>query len=143
MNTKTLLLTIGLLVMAAVSSLMALITAQKITFQHAINQKTPDFYMNNVIYTKLDAHGVINNQIHATRINHLEINNAYYFENPTMKIFSKDEQPWTINANHGKSEQGKEKIFLWDNVIIKQSPGPNNQNMDIETQSLTIYPDKR
>ncbi len=140
---KNLYLTILLLTVFIGTSILALLTAKKVTHieQPTVSANSPDFFMTNTTYFKFSHEGNIQNQIKADKITHLDNNNTYLFEKPDILMFTPGEQPWHITANKGKSEQGKSTVYLWHNVKIVRKIGPNNPDFDITTSELTVYPD--
>lgn len=140
MSKKTIIFTILLLVVVAGSSILAIFAAQKITTPHINATQNPDFFMSNAVYTDFNSAGEIHSQIITAKITHYPIDNVYFFDQPNMLFFNPNEQPWNISANKGKSQHGKEKVLLWDNVIIHQASGPNNSETKITTSELTIQP---
>ena len=56
-------------------------------------------------------------------------------------MYNANEKPWDITANKGRSEGGKSKVYLWDNVKIIQAADQNNSGFNVSTTSLTVYPD--
>lgn len=143
MNTKTLFFTLSLLTVVTLSSILALLAAQKIATPHINASQNPDFFITNALYTEFDQTGAIHNQIATSKISHFTTANAYLFDNPQMTFFYANEQPWIISAHKGKSEHGKDKILLWDNVTIQQAPGANNTETLINTNSLTLFPNTK
>jgi lipopolysaccharide export system protein LptC len=140
-NIKHLFVTIILIAIFAGVSALALLEAKKITGVHINASDAPDFFMTNATYVEFDQNGNISNQFYTTKITHFVANNNYIFDNPRMKMYNPNEQPWDITANKGRSESGKSKVYLWDNVKVTQAASPNNPDFDITTTSLTVYPD--
>lgn len=141
MNTKNIFLTIALLIIFLSISLLALSEAKKITNTHINAAHTPDFFMNKATYIQFDQNGNISNKFFTTKITHFITNNNYIFDAPRMKMYNANEQPWDIIANKGRSEGGKSKIYLWDNVKVIQAADSNNSEFNITTTALTVYPD--
>lgn len=140
MNKKSLLLTLILLTIFSAISTLALLAAKKITGFHPNAVNTPDFFMTNAVYVKFDQDGHISNQFYTSKITHFTTQNNYIFDNPNMKIYNANEAPWNITATKGRSEWGKSKIYLWDNVRVTQTSGTNNADFDITTTALSVYP---
>jgi lipopolysaccharide export system protein LptC len=139
---KNILFTIVLLAIFVGTTVLALLTAKKITsVQYSPSIDSPDFFMTNITHTKFNHKGNIQNQIKANKVIHFTTNNVYLFEKPNMMMYSPNQQPWHITANKGKSEYGKSTVYLWDNVKIVRTASANNSNFDIATSQLTVYPD--
>lgn len=141
MNIKHLFITILLLAIFAGVSALALLEAKKITGVHLNTADAPDFFMTNATFIEFDQNGKIINQFYTGKITHFVANNNYIFDNPRIKMYNSNEQPWDITANKGRSEGGKSKIYLWDNVKVIQAASPNSPDFDITTASLTVYSD--
>ncbi|MEI8055291.1 MAG: LPS export ABC transporter periplasmic protein LptC [bacterium] len=140
MNTKNIFITIVLLAIFSSVSILALLEAKKIIGGHANAADAPDFFMTNTTYVQFDQNGNISNQFYTSKIIHFTTNNNYTFDNPCMKMYSANEQPWNITANKGRSEGGKDKVYLWDNVKVTQAASTETTDFDITTTSLTVYP---
>src|SRR6266478_5427913 len=48
--------------------------------------------------------------------------NASYFEQPKLYGHTKEGYPWTIRAQHGKTQQGTDKVYFWGQVNMYQAP---------------------
>ena len=143
MNKKSLFFTVVILIILAALSIFAISAAKKITIAYTNNPNTPDFFMTNIDYVKFDQEGNISNKFYAGKLSHLPKRNSYIFDDPKMKMYNTDEQPWNITANKGESELGKSKIYLWENVKLIQPAGPNNSAIDVTTSSLTLHPNTK
>jgi lipopolysaccharide export system protein LptC len=140
---KTLIYTILLLAVIASGTYLTFNAAKKVTSIHINAAENPDFFMTNAVYVDLDANGEIHNQINTSKITHFTTDNTYYFDAPHLQMYSSNEQPWDISAIKGKSEHGKEKIYLWENVNLHQLAGKNNAEILVNTTKLTIYTDRK
>lgn len=142
MKIKTTLFTITLLALFIGSSLLAIRVAKKIIKPsiHVNSPNSPDFFMTNATYVQFNNEGQIRNQVHAAKITHLADNNMFFFDSPNIIMNNQNEEPWHITANKGKSEKGKDTVYLWENVKIIQKLGTNNPAYDITTTAMTIYP---
>jgi LPS export ABC transporter protein LptC len=140
MNKKYIFFTALLFITLLTASMLAFKAAKNITTARVTNPNNPDFFMTNTFYTKFDNDGNISEQIHMDKIMHFTTRNNYIFDNPRIKMNNQNEVPWHITANKGKSEFGKSKIYLWDNVKLIQAIDPKeNPIFDISTNSLFIY----
>ena len=140
MNKKNISITFLLLAAFLGVSILALLEAKKITNIHVNAIDAPDFSMTNATYIKFDQSGNITNQFYTSKITHFITNNNYIFDNPRIKMYNSNEQPWDITANKGRSEGGKSKVYLWDDVKVVQAASSNNSDFNIATSSLTVYP---
>ncbi|MDR1056999.1 MAG: LPS export ABC transporter periplasmic protein LptC [Coxiellaceae bacterium] len=145
MNTKTIIFTILLLTAFIVTSIVALSSAKKMTTVPTYDDSAnnPDFFMTRVIYTKFNHDGEIRNTVITNKMIHFTTNNVGLFEKPQITLYNSTEEPCNIIANQGRSDKGKEKIYLWDNVKITQKVGPNNPDLNVITTALTFYPETK
>ncbi len=144
MPKKNILFTIILLAVFTGTSILALLTAKKVTdIKYSSSTNSPDFFMTNATYTKFNLEGKIQNRIDTDKITHFTTDNIYLFDKPDMLFYTPGEQPWHVTANKGRSKQGKSKVYLWDTVKIVRAASSNNPNFDIATTALTIYPNVR
>jgi lipopolysaccharide export system protein LptC len=140
MNTKNIFITLVLLATFSSVSILALLEAKKIILGHRNAVDAPDFFMTNTTYIQFDQNGNISNQFYTSKIIHFANNNNYVFNNPRIKMYNTNELPWDITANKGRSEGGKSKVYLWDNVKVVQTSNSKTNDFDITTTSLTVYP---
>jgi lipopolysaccharide export system protein LptC len=140
-NKKNLFITIILLAIFSTASIVALMAAKRITIANPNATNTPDFFITNAVYIKFDQNGNISDQFYTGKIAHFTDHNNYIFDNPRIRIHNPGEQPWNITADKGRSEGGKSKIYLWDNVKVTQVASQNNADFDINTNALTVFLD--
>ncbi|MCL5260928.1 MAG: LPS export ABC transporter periplasmic protein LptC [Gammaproteobacteria bacterium] len=140
MNKKTIFFTIILFIAFSISSWYALISAKKITLPHLLGPNSADAFLTNVSYLELDQEGAIRNFITATKVTHYPNNDASEFKQIQITLSSQNQSPWIITAPQGKSEHGKNKIFLTGGVNIRQQASATNSEMLVTTSALTIFP---
>ncbi len=99
-----------------------------------------DFFMIDATYTKFDQRGEVSSEIRAKKVTHRMEKNRFYFEAPKIVISGQNEYLWHINSRKGMSEEGKEKIYLWDDVTISRKENKKQRVLDISMDSLGYYP---
>ncbi len=117
-------------------------TAQSSEKESFSNKLNFDSQMHDITLTQFDETGAIKNFITAATMTHFEKQDRMLIDNPVIVMHKPNKQAWTIRAKTGKSINNMERIDLSDDVYIKQPSGPNNTETIIETQALTVYPEK-
>src|SRR3990167_3141447 len=102
----------------------------------------PDSFMQDVSYYEYDSHGALHSHLSTPKIIHYSNKNAAQFEKPNVMVYTDKHIPWYISAEHGKSKQGVDWVYLWENVVIHQPEAPNNPQTTIKTSAITFYPMK-
>jgi LPS export ABC transporter protein LptC len=103
----------------------------------------PDIFMTRIIYTKFNHDNEIGNKVITNKIIHFTTNNVCLFEKHQITLYNSTEEPHNRIVNQRRSDKGKEKIYLWDNVKITQKVGPNNPDLNVTTTALTFYPETK
>lgn len=98
--------------------------------QKKINEDTsgfPQFFMKNVNTSEFDVSGKLRYQLSTPSIAHyqLHLNNPgvddyTLIDQPSLIFYQDDQQPWTITALQGRSEQNGDLIRLLDQVVLSQ-----------------------
>lgn len=144
------------LVMTKRSLLLSILLSVALTYsgwlilQSANNPKnltnqadTPDAFMINASYLRLDQDGNPHSRIYTPKMIHYAANDVSHFMSPHIIMYGKDDAPWDITSDKGNSESGVTQIHLHDNVKIHQPAGPNNNELTMTTTSLTIHPNTK
>ncbi len=138
---KNIITTVLLISILIITSLLAIKSTKKITATDVAHNNNPDFFILQATYTKFNDEGILSSQIYADKITHFDLNNVFWFEHPTITINNSPHQPWKITAKHGKSEGGKAKVYLWNNVTISRELSNLDPKLNITTPSLEFYPE--
>lgn len=104
----------------------------------------PDFFAKNVYATEYDQTGKLIHVLKTPYLLHYAYQDTSDLTTPDFTIYSSkdDKQPWHITSNTGKTIHGTDIVDLNGNVIIHQPAGPQNNDVLIRTEALTVYPKK-
>lgn len=109
--------------------------------KHNLIADRPDSFMKNVIALRMNMDtGLPQDELLTPSMIHYPQGDTTNLISPHFIIFNVDSQPWHITSNLGQAQNGVAVIQLWDHVKIHQDAGPQNQEIDITTSMLTIYP---
>jgi lipopolysaccharide export system protein LptC len=105
----------------------------------------PDLYMLNASINQFDESGELQHTIGAQRFTHFPLTDLTTMKSPTMSLASEAPTPWQITAKEGRilpaSRYREEIVELWNNVLAEKSRD-NNDFINIQTNSLTVYPER-
>jgi len=106
------------------------------------NANNPDSIADEVTIITMDVEGKPASKISAKQLIHFPDNNTSLASSPKLTVFIKNEQPWHITANKGKSVDGDNMIQLWDDVQFMQPADQDSPQSLILTESFTFWPKK-
>jgi lipopolysaccharide export system protein LptC len=100
-----------------------------------------DSFMKNVTALRMNIDtGLPQDELLTPSMIHYPKGDTTDLTTPHFIIFNTDSQPWHVTSNLGQAQNGVSVIQLWDHVKIHQDAGPQNQEINITTSMLTIYP---
>lgn len=95
-----------------------------------INEDTsgfPQFFMKNVSTSEFDISGKLRYQLSTPTIAHYQLlmnnpgeNDYTLIDRPSLIFYQDEQQPWTITAMQGRSEQNGNLIKLLNQVVLSQ-----------------------
>lgn len=117
-----------------------------------INEDTsgfPQFFMKNVKTSEFDSSGRLRYQLSTPRVAHyqLSLNNPgpedyTLIDQPSLIFYQEEQQPWTITAVEGRSEQNGELIKLVNQVVVSQL-SESQGLIQITTDELRAMPSRQ
>ena len=122
-------------------ALLGLVILSDFSLFHQTNLPHYDIFMTNVHGIKLDKFGKPHDEIFSPMMKHYEKDDMTTGDTPKLIFYGQKGPPWHITSDHGQMLNGNQKIILWDNVIIKQIPGPGSRNATLTTTKIYFYPD--
>jgi lipopolysaccharide export system protein LptC len=141
MKNRHYLFNLFLLLLAAATGWMIWASSDNSTDEGSSAGK-PDGFMTNVDLTQFDKEGHVTFKLTTPRMTHYPADNSSLMTTPQFTVYSKTDsakEPWDIVAKHGKTSNGIDTIFLWDDVIMTQ---PSN-GTKLSTIEAYYYPNKR
>jgi len=104
---------------------------------------TPDSFMNEVYFTRFNQQGMVENSFYTPQLVHYPQQNISKLDKPRLNTVGENGLRWIITADHGIAENGGERIFLNDHVIIQRIEKDANKNATLVTSALTSYPKRK
>ncbi|MDF1759533.1 MAG: LPS export ABC transporter periplasmic protein LptC [Coxiellaceae bacterium] len=103
----------------------------------------PDAYMVNAVYEDYDDDGRLHAFLKTPKMTHFPDKDSAQFLTPDVIMYTAAHVPWHVTAQHGRSQHGTSKVFLWGDVIIHQPTRSGLPETTIKTSQMTIYPDRQ
>lgn len=102
--------------------------------------KDPDVFATGVTAFYLNREGNLETQFESQKMLHYDAQNKTDFEKPHFWVYGKSPVPWHIFALHGQATFGIDTIELWDNVTIHQDRNKKQQELNLKTSVMMLYP---
>ncbi|HVY53294.1 MAG TPA: LPS export ABC transporter periplasmic protein LptC, partial [Gammaproteobacteria bacterium] len=97
----------------------------------------------DVVATVIDKQGNPSLQIVASKMVHYIENDSTEISNPWLTLYRKSPKPWQLTAEHAKTFQGVNQIYLWENVVINHPGDEQNQKTTLLTPTLKVFPERQ
>src|SRR3989338_1880049 len=105
------------------------------------NENNLDAFATEIHLTRMDKTGHINASLYSPQLTHYPLENQTQLQSPTVIVYVKNQPSWKITANQAALFHGSEKITLTDHVVLHRSSGINNEEITVQTEQLTLYPE--
>lgn len=131
----------GLIIIALFSLWLVWHFVLSLEFSAPTNPNYPDSFAKNVHVMVMDKHGKPQYEFSSPIIYHYLINDRTDFSLPNVILYQENQSPWNITADHGEAFEGDNKITLWGRVFFHQPASSTNQETNIQTELLFLYPE--
>lgn len=102
-----------------------------------------DITIHNVNIKEFNKEGKLANFLESQEINHIPQHDTHILTKPHIIVQEGNEQPWVINSNIAKATHGGTKVTFSDDVKIIQKQPPNVGNIQLFTDKITYFPNKK
>jgi lipopolysaccharide export system protein LptC len=103
----------------------------------------PDAFMEDVTTIIMNKQGTPSLKIETPKMTHYTNNDTTYIEQPKVTIYRRSPNPWFINSDNATAMQGVSQILFSNNVVIHHSGDKENPTTTMQTNTLTVFPDKQ
>ena len=109
-----------------------------------VSRNDPDLYMLNASISQYDSSGNLQHTVEAGRFTHFPLTDLTTMKSPSISLDAENNaSSWVISSEDGRllpaSRYREEIVELWNNVLAA-STDPSGGFINIQTQSLTVYP---
>ena len=107
------------------------------------DQHVPSLYIDNFLATRTNLHGFREYTLSAPHLIQLPDQQGTWVEQPTVEIFSDDQQQeWLIDAERGWIAADNQIIRLEDAVNLNRPASDDKPPLSISTRQVMIYPER-
>ena len=101
----------------------------------------PDFFIEDVISTMMDAEGQPLYRLQASLLQHFPDDKSVALQAPQLEYYRKQLPPWTAKAEAGRVYDDGRQVFL-DGAVSMHRPGTGKQPpTDMYTENLVVLPE--
>jgi lipopolysaccharide export system protein LptC len=101
----------------------------------------PDLVVENFDAKKLGEDGRVLYTLAAKKMVHYPDDDSAHLEKVTLEAFEPGQPKMTVTADRGRLEQGGDRVWIEDNVVVVRDPDPKMGAMRLTTDRLLVLPD--
>ena len=102
----------------------------------------PDLMVENFSARKLDASGQLLYTLVARKMVHYPDDDSALLESLTLEAFEPRQPKMTITADHGRLEQGGDRVLISGNVVVVRDADARNEATRLTTDQVLVLPDE-
>jgi len=102
----------------------------------------PDLIVENFNARKLDEKGQVLYTLVARKMVHYPDDDSALLESVTLEAFEPRQPKMTATADHGRLEQGGDRVWIEGNVVIVREADAKNEAARLTTEKLLVLPDE-
>ena len=101
----------------------------------------PDLIVENFSARKLGEGGEVHYTLAARKMVHYPDDDSALLESVTLESFEPRQPRMTITADHGRLEQGGDRVWIEGNVVVTREGDGRTQPATLRTDNLLVLPD--
>jgi len=101
----------------------------------------PDLIVENFNATKLGVDGRVLYTLAARKMVHYPDDDSALLESIQLEAFEPKQPKMTITADHGRLEQGGDRVHIEGNVVVLREADARNEAARLTTERLLVLPD--
>ena len=102
----------------------------------------PDLMVENFNARKLDTSGRVLYTLAARKMVHYPDDDSALLESVTLEAFEPRQPKMTATADHGRLEQGGDRVWIEGNVVVVREADAKNERATLNTEKLLVLPDE-
>jgi lipopolysaccharide export system protein LptC len=102
----------------------------------------PDLMVDNFNASKLGVDGEVLYTLAARKMVHYPDDDSALLESVTLEAFEPRQPKMTVTANHGRLEQGGDRVLIEGNVVVVREAGVKSERARLTTDRLLVLPDE-
>jgi lipopolysaccharide export system protein LptC len=120
--------------------LNALVQAPPVRADGALRHD-PDLMVDSFNARKLDEAGRVLYTLAARKMVHYPDDDSALLESVTLEAFEPRQPKMTVTADHGRLEQGGDRVLIEGNVVVVREADAKNERARLTTDKLLVLPD--
>jgi lipopolysaccharide export system protein LptC len=108
----------------------------------ASKRHDPDVMVENFKARKLDEQGLVRYTLVARKMVHYPDDDSALLETVRLEAFEPRQPKMTITADHGKLEQGGDRVWIEGNVVIVREADAQSGRATLTTAKMLVLPDE-
>ncbi|MBI5447189.1 MAG: LPS export ABC transporter periplasmic protein LptC [Gammaproteobacteria bacterium] len=132
-----------ILLFAVVSTTWLTFTISDKKPMNLVENDVMDTFATQVHISNMDKTGHLSTQIYTPSLTHYTKDNRTQLDTPMLILHVKDQPVWQVNAKTAELKQGTDEIQLHDQVTLHQEKGKHNEEITVQTDALTVYPERK
>lgn len=109
----------------------------------AAKTRLPDYWMDGVSRTLIDANGEVEAVLNAIRMTHYPDDDSTELEQPRLALYNGDDSPWLVNAESGWVSGDGTVVRLDGAVEIFRLDGKGERRYEVLTANVRLLPRER
>jgi len=102
----------------------------------------PDLMVERFNARKLGEDGSVLYTLAAKKMVHYPDDNSALLESVTLEAFEPRQPKMTVTADHGRLEEGGDRIWIEGNVVIVREADPSSERARLTTDRMLVLPDE-
>jgi lipopolysaccharide export system protein LptC len=108
----------------------------------ASKRHDPDVVVNTFKARKLDEQGLVRYTLVARKMVHYPDNDSALLDDVTIEAFEPKQPKMTITADHGRLEEGGDRVWIEGNVVIVRDADAKIGESRLYTEKMLVLPDE-
>lgn len=102
----------------------------------------PDLMVDNFSARKLDEAGLVRYTLVARKMVHYPDDDSALLETVMLEAFEPRQPKMTITADHGRLEQGGDRVWIEGNVVVVREADEKGDRARLTTDNMLVLPDE-
>ncbi len=102
----------------------------------------PDLMVENFNARKLDENGRVLYTLAARKMVHYPDDDSALLDSVTLEAFEPQQPKMTVTADHGRLEQGGDRVLIEGNVLVVREADAKNEATRLTTDRILVLPEE-
>lgn len=121
--------------------LLQLLNRDNLSIQADQQRDEPDYFVDHFSVVKMSPAGQPSYIVSGTKLTHHPLDDSSDIDKPFLRNLAPGRPPTDVHADRGRVDQDHTRVVLTGNVIVDRPAAPGFQNLNLKSESLTVFPD--